>query len=488
MMSSQEHKRHGSRMVLLAALLATAVHAAPQIGGGTCSVSMVNGTYFYLLSGWVASGGGIAPYAELGKLVADGSGNVSGQSYSSVNGQQSSSSLNGTYTVQSNCAGSITTASTLVFQIVNNGQAMVVAVSSTQAVVTGAAYRQTAGATPATCGTGSLSGGYGYVLTGWHGNLVHFDAGQFVADGNGSGSTASTANLGGSVSTSTGSGTYTVASDCSGTASVTNQNGTANYRFALVRDGQSALFFETDTGRTVSGVFTPQFAAPQQSVVNGASFQPEAAPGSLFSIFGTGLATKQANAATIPLPSNLGGTQVSVNGESAPLLYVSGTQINAQMPIDVPTGQPVTVKVTDGSTTSNAVTVTIPPAAPGIFIYNGDLAVVQNPNGSLNSPTAPAHPGDVLVAYVTGGGAVNAAGPWLTGAASPGGLSSVEGQYSVAVGGHPAEVEYLGLTPGLVGLYQTNFKLPASLAPGNYAVVVTVDGVSSNAAMIAVGT
>jgi uncharacterized protein (TIGR03437 family) len=75
------------------------------------------------------------------------------------------------------------------------------------------------------------------------------------------------------------------------------------------------------------------------------------------------------------------------------------------------------VEVTTGRATSNTVTVTIPPAAPGIFTYNGNLAVVQNPNGSVNSPTAPAHAGDVLVAYLTGGGAVNASGPWITGAA-----------------------------------------------------------------------
>jgi hypothetical protein len=158
--------------------------------------------------------------------------------------------------------------------------------------VTAAAYRTTAGTTPITCGTGSLSGAYGYLLTGFAGNALYADAGQFVADGNGNGSTASVANLGGSVSHVTGAGTYTVTSDCSGAASVTNQNGTANYRFAIVRDGQVALFFETDPGRNVTGIFTPQFAAPQQSITNAASFQGQMTPpGSLFSIFGTGLAS-----------------------------------------------------------------------------------------------------------------------------------------------------------------------------------------------------
>lgn len=254
-----------------------------------------------------------------------------------------------------------------------------------------------------------------------------------------------------------------------------------------MRDGQSALFFETDAGTTVSGAFTPQFAPPSQAVVNAASFRPSVAPGSLFSIFGTGLSAQTASASTLPLSRNLGGTQVLVNGELAPLVYVSGTQINAQMPIDVPTGQPVSLTITNAGVASNAVTVTVPAAAPGLFTLDGKQAIVQNQNGSLNSNGAPARPGDVLVAYLTGGGAVNAAGPWVTGAGSPGGPSSVSAPYSITVGGNPAVVEYLGLTPGFVGLYQANFMVPA-IAPGSYPVVVTVGGVSSNAASIAVGT
>ena len=488
------------RSVFLAVIFGLTSFAAlgqtrPQIGGGTCSTSMVSGTYFYLVGGEVASSGGGAIYAELGKLVADGSGNVSGQSYASVGGQQTTYSLSGTYTVQANCAGTITvtngqTTNNLAFQVTNNGQGMIVAIFTSSAIVRGSAYRQTASATPIQCGNGSLSGAYGYGLSGVapvSGGVVYADAGQFVADGNGNATGASVANFGGSVSQTNATGSYSVASDCSGVAQVTNQNGTLNYRFALVQDGQAALFFESDPGWTTSGIFTPQFAAPSQSVLNGASFRPGVASGSLFSIFGTGLASNAASAQTLPLPRTLGTTQVLVNGTPAPLVYVSDKQINAQMPLSSPTGQPVSVSVTNGGAVSNNVTVTIPPTAPGIFTYNGNQAIVQNQNGSLNSAAAPAHAGDVVVAYLTGGGSVNAAGAWITGSASPAGPSSVTAPYSITVGGQPAQVQYVGLTPGFVGLYQTNFTLP-SLAPGAYPVVVTIGGVSSNAAMVDVGT
>jgi len=238
----------------------------PQTGIGTCSTATVTGTYFYLLGGDIVSSGRTMRYAELGKLVADGRGAVSGQSYASVGGQQSTYVLNGTYTVQSNCAGSITlstgqSTNTLTFQIVSNAQEMIVAVSSSSAVAVGAAYRQTSSATPTRCGVGSLTGAFGYVLAGLapaFGGVLYSDAGQFVADGNGNETVASVGNFGGAVTQSTATGTYTIAADCAGTAKVTNANGTINYRLAIVRDGAEALLFGTDPGWVISGIFTPE--------------------------------------------------------------------------------------------------------------------------------------------------------------------------------------------------------------------------------------
>ena len=461
--------------------------STPQIGGGTCSNATLAGAYYYLVNGDVLSNGQRVSAALLGKFVADGVGQVTGTNIASVNGQQSNVvSFTDRFNVQSNCSGVfIESSDNITFQMVNNGVELIMAVSTSDGVLLGTAYRQTLGTSPIRCGNGSLSGAYGYQLVGDYGGSPYADAGQFVADGSGNINTTSVANVGSSPPV-TSSGTYTVANDCSGTAQVSNQNGTLNYQFAVVEDGKGALFFCTTPGWTVAGVFIPQFAPPQNSVVNGASFQSQmVSPGSLFSIFGTGLSPQPANAGTVPLPNSLGGTQVLVNGTPAPLLYVGASQVNAQMPIDVLPGQAVTFTVTNGSAPSNSVTLTLPAASPGFFTSNGKDAIVQNPNGSMNSSTNPAHPGDVLVAYLTGGGAVNAAGPWITGADSPGGASSVKAPYSLTVGGQPADVEYLGLAPGFVGLYQANFKLP-SLTAGSYPMVLTIGGVSSNAASVVV--
>jgi uncharacterized protein (TIGR03437 family) len=484
----------GIRLLPLVTLLGSillsvpAEGSTPQIGGGTCSNLTLSGTYYYLVNGDVLSNGQRVSAALLGKFVADGVGHITGSTIASVNGKQSTgASFTDRFSVQSNCSGVfIESSDNITFQVVNNGVELVMAVSTSDGVLLGTGYRQTLGTSPIQCGNGSLSGAYGYQLVGDYGGSPYADAGQFVADGNGNINTTSVANVG-NTSPVTSSGTYTVGNDCSGTAQVSNQNGTVNYQFAVVEDGKGALFFCTTAGWTVAGVFTPQFAPPQNSVVNGASFRSQmVSPGSLFSIFGTGLSAQPASAGTVPLPNSLGGTQVLVNGTPAPLLYVGDNQVNAQMPIDVSPGQAVTFTVTNGGTASNSVIMTVPAAAPGFFTLDGKEAIVQNPNGSMNTAANPAHPGDVLVVYLTGGGAVNASGPWITGADSPQGASSVKAPYSLTIGGQPADVQYVGLAPGFVGLYQANFKLP-SLTAGSYPMVLTIGGISSNAASVAVG-
>jgi hypothetical protein len=181
---------------------------------GDCSTGMVKGTYFYLLAGTVVSGGQGVPYTELGELVADGSGRVSGESFASVNGQPGTYSLSGTYSVQSTCTGTITltvnsqATAKLTFQVVDSGQEFIVAISNSEEVVTGRAYSVGSGA--GKCSNESLSGNYGYLLTGFaqlsSGTFVYSDAGQVKTDGKGHLTTSSIANVGGAVSNVTATG------------------------------------------------------------------------------------------------------------------------------------------------------------------------------------------------------------------------------------------------------------------------------------------
>src|ERR1700693_977526 len=65
--------------------------------------------------------------------------------------------------------------------------------------------------------------------------------------------------------------------------------------------------------------------------VNAASYAQTISPGSIVSIFGTNLANSIATASGIPLPTELGGSSVTVNGTKAPLFFVSPNQINFQV-------------------------------------------------------------------------------------------------------------------------------------------------------------
>jgi uncharacterized protein (TIGR03437 family) len=55
------------------------------------------------------------------------------------------------------------------------------------------------------------------------------------------------------------------------------------------------------------------------------------------------------------------------------------------------------------------------------------------------------------------------------------------------IGGRPATVQFLGLTPGFVGLAQANLIVPAGLENGEHAVTITIGGNRSNSPVISVG-
>jgi uncharacterized protein (TIGR03437 family) len=127
---------------------------------------------------------------------------------------------------------------------------------------------------------------------------------------------------------------------------------------------------------TVTGTVTATSSAP--SLTGGAS-TASVAPGTLVSFFGTNLSDQTASAdLSGQLPLSLGGVQVYFNGVQAPLLYVSPTQINAQIHFNFGFARTGTanawVRITrnDGTVVAtDTVAVTIVPANPGIFAFPG---------------------------------------------------------------------------------------------------------------------
>ena len=73
------------------------------------------------------------------------------------------------------------------------------------------------------------------------------------------------------------------------------------------------------------------------------------------------------------------------------------------------------------------------------------------------------------------------------GAASPSSpLANVSAAPSVTLNAEPVKVAFAGLTPGLVGLYQINFQVPADASAGDLVLQVTQKGVAADAGTIAV--
>jgi uncharacterized protein (TIGR03437 family) len=223
------------------------------------------------------------------------------------------------------------------------------------------------------------------------------------------------------------------------------------------------------------------------SVVNAASFLGGAAPRSLQTIFGTNLATATATATSVPLPLTLGGVTVTVGSTQVPLLYVSPTQINFQTPVELGAGQ-FGVTVTLSPASMAAAPFAVSPVAPGIFLQiHGDItrAAALNTDGSINTSSSPAPAGDYIQMFLTGIGAVSPSIP--TGQAAPlTPLSVAQGSVSATIGPENATVQFAGAAPLMVG-DQVNLKIPADLPAGDYPVVISVNGVPSNSAVISVG-
>ena len=97
------------------------------------------------------------------------------------------------------------------------------------------------------------------------------------------------------------------------------------------------------------------FAMNNLSLVNAASYETVSvsgvatgvvAPGSIGALFSAGMASSATFAppGVFPLPNVLAGANVTVAGIACPLMYVSATQVNLQIPFGVATGtQPVQV-------------------------------------------------------------------------------------------------------------------------------------------------
>ncbi|MGC9948267.1 MAG: hypothetical protein ABSF64_18025 [Bryobacteraceae bacterium] len=246
----------------------------------------------------------------------------------------------------------------------------------------------------------------------------------------------------------------------------------------------------------VFGQTPPSSASPRQinagGVVNAAGYTAPVAPGSIASAFGTYALSSTSVAGGVPLPTNLLGLSLQFgNNTQAPLFYVSGSQVNFQVPWEMTGTSSTTLAAVLNGQSSTAQTVSLAPFAPGIFSMNaggtGPGAILDSTYHVVNASNPAVAGTTYLLVYCTGLGPV--LDPPATGSpALSDPLSSTTTVPTVSIGGVSATPSFSGLAPGYVGLYQVNVLVPAGVASGPAVpVVISIAGTTSNTVTIPVG-
>jgi len=218
---------------------------------------------------------------------------------------------------------------------------------------------------------------------------------------------------------------------------------------------------------------------------NGASFaQGSISPCSMATIIAAGLAPGVQGVVTPaqvfgPLPYLIAGVSVNVgpNNRPAPLFSVAnvnGVQsVTFQVPCDITPG-PNDVTVTVGGAPQTVKAVPFLAAGPGIFETTmSDKAVraaLVRPDGSFVDVNNPARRGEIIRLYATGLGPVNAL---VTTNSLPAPGPDVTPNGSIIVGVNNAGVRVVSarLAPGLIGVFEVAFEVPADAATGNNIVL-----------------
>jgi uncharacterized protein (TIGR03437 family) len=228
-------------------------------------------------------------------------------------------------------------------------------------------------------------------------------------------------------------------------------------------------------------------------VTSGSSFAVGLPPGgSIGTIFCTGLTIAGSETATsVPLPYTLAGITVKVGGFPAPLFAVASgpgyQQINFQAPyaLVLPGSNPEILVEQNGAQGSATPT---PATSPGDFFRlpgTGYGIFQHSADYSLVTEDSPAKPGEMLMTYLTGVPSslefnvpAGQAAPDAVDQVSQINSSELADYYNMVVDGlavidqtdRTKSIPFFGLAPGLIGVYQINFAVPAATRSGDIQI------------------
>ena len=259
--------------------------------------------------------------------------------------------------------------------------------------------------------------------------------------------------------------------------------------------GPSGALYIADFGNDVIRLLTPN-APSVAGIVSASAFGAftSAAPGSWIEIYGTNLSFTRrfwgaADFSGSNAPTSLNGTSVTIGGQPAAVYYISGGQVNAQVPTGVSTGsQALTVKNAAG--TSSSVSVNLAATEPGLLtqfkvngvqyvsaLFSDNITYAMPANAVSGIPSRAAKAGDVITMYGIGFGPVTpAVSSGQIAPASSCSPSCLNSQVQISIGGTQATLQYAGLAPGEVGVYQFNVVVPAVTAGNSVPVTFSLGG------------
>ncbi len=238
----------------------------------------------------------------------------------------------------------------------------------------------------------------------------------------------------------------------------------------------------------------PQPSVPSNGILNGAGFDsaPAISAGAIASIFGTTMSTVTAGeqpglATANSLFTIYKGTRVTFDGVAAPFFFVSALQLNVQVPFEMAGKTSAQAVVTLNGVASSPVTVTIVAAGPALFTFNSSgkgLVAALNQDGSSHTKTNGEARGRVIQLFGTGIGATTP--PGITGQLAPSSvpLAICNVTPTVTIAGQTATVEFCGLAPGFVGLWQVNVRVPDGASAGEQPLVLSAGGRLANAVTV----
>jgi len=233
-----------------------------SVAHGTCNNASANGTFGLLYHAAATPGIGVG----LGQVVFDGNGNLTTDATFVSNAPSgwglTTNVQNGTYSVASNCIGTISTLNPdgssgghfrFVIQSGKEGAQFIQLDNGNGNSFEQTGFTQSQG--NAACGLAGIKQTFAANLWGaviGSGPVGY--AGQVILDGKGDISGTLTVNLNGSVATAPITGKYTESANCTGAAAISSAAfGTLNLNLVVVGSGNTLLLIETDTNTVVSG-------------------------------------------------------------------------------------------------------------------------------------------------------------------------------------------------------------------------------------------